>query len=137
MLRGYHPLLAKCAVSSPDYIELSALAAMLHSFYNGIENIFKRTTLELGDRMPDGESWHKNLLDGMTEATGNRNAVLSPHLRSRTKEYMEFRHVFRHAYNFDLRWDRMKTLVLGCEETRQLLEGELDKFFGVAPGSGQ
>jgi hypothetical protein len=69
LLSGYQPLLAKCAVSSPDYIELSALAAMLHSFYNGIENIFKRTTLELGDRMPDGESWHKNLLDGMTEAS--------------------------------------------------------------------
>jgi hypothetical protein len=130
-------LLAKCAASAPDYIELSALAAMLHSFYNGMENIFKRTTLELGDRMPDGEAWHKDLLDGMTEATGNRNAVLSRELAGQLKEYMEFRHVFRHAYNFDLRWDRMKTLVLGCEETLQLLEGEIDKFFGAAPASGQ
>ncbi|MGA3325513.1 MAG: hypothetical protein ABSF45_13660 [Terriglobia bacterium] len=134
---AYHPLLEKCAVSSPDYIELSALAAMLHSFYNGIENIFKRTTLELGDPMPGGESWHKDLLDGMTEATGNRKPVLSPGLRERLKEYMEFRHVFRHAYTFDLRWDRMKTLVLGCEETLKLLEGELDRFFEAGTGGGQ
>jgi hypothetical protein len=54
-------LLEKCAVSPPNDIELSALAAMLHSFYNGMENIFKRVTLELGDRMPGGESWHKEL----------------------------------------------------------------------------
>ena len=93
----YRPLLEKCAASAPDDIELSALAAMLHSFYNGMENIFKRVTLELGDPMPGGESWHKELLDSMTDATGNRNAVLSPQLWGRLKEYMEFRHVFRHA----------------------------------------
>jgi len=110
---------------------------MLHSFYSGIENIFKRTTLELGDRMPGGESWHKELLDGMTQPIGNRKPVLSPGLRGRLKEYMEFRHVFRHAYTFNLRWDRMKTLVLGGEETLQLVEGELDRFFEAGTGGGQ
>ena len=134
LLRVYRPLLEKCAASPPNDIELSALAAMLHSFYTGIENIFKRTTLELGDPMPGGESWHKDLLDGMTEVTGNRKPVLSPGLRGRLKEYMEFRHVFRHAYTFDLRWDRMKTLVLGCEETLQLVEGDLDRFFEAGTG---
>jgi len=137
LLRVHRPLLAKCAVSPPNDIELSALAAMLHSFYNGIENILKRTTLELGDSMPGGESWHKELLDGMTQPTGNRKPVLSPGLRGRLKEYMEFRHAFRHAYTFDLRWDRMKTLVLGCEETLQLVEGELDRFFEAGTGGSQ
>ena len=107
------------------------------SFYNGIENIFKRTTMELGDRMPGSESWHKELLDGMTQATPNRKPVISSGLRGRLKEYMEFRHVFRHPYTFDLRWDRMKTLVLGCEETLQLVESELDRFFKTAPGAGE
>jgi len=134
LFRVHLPLLEKCAVSPPNDIELSALAAMLHSFYNGVENIFKRVTLELGDRMPGGESWHKELLDGMTRPTGNRNPVLSPELGRRLKEYMEFRHVFRHAYTFDLRWDRMKTLVLGCAETLQLVEGELDRFFEAGTG---
>jgi hypothetical protein len=50
---------------------------------------------------------------------------------------MEFRHVFRHAYTFDLRWDRMKTLVLGCEETLQLVEGDLDRFFAAQTGDRQ
>jgi hypothetical protein len=49
---------------------------------------------------------------------------------------MEFRHLFRHAYVFDLRWDRMKPLVLGCVETLKLLEDELDRFLPAGTGSG-
>jgi hypothetical protein len=133
----HRPLLDRCAVNPPDDIELYALAALLHSFYTGIENIFKRTTLELGDRMPSSEFWHKDLLDAMTQPTRQRSSVLSPELRGRSKEYMEFRHVFRHAYIFNLRWDRMKALVLGCEVTLTLVEDELDRFFAAGTGSGQ
>jgi len=135
LLDVHRSLLEKCAAMPPNEIELSALAAMLHSFYNGIENIFKRTTLELGDRLPSGEFWHKELLDGMTKATPHRASVLSPELRGRLKEYMEFRHVFRHAYIFNFRWDRMKTLVLGCEETLHRLEKELTEFLRKGSGS--
>ncbi len=101
---------------------------MLNSFYNGVENIFKRVCVELGDPLPEGESWHKELLDGMAQATSRRKAAISDALRGRLKEYMEFRHFFRHAYVFTLRWDRMKPLVLRCEETLRQLEIELDSF---------
>jgi hypothetical protein len=137
LVETHRPLLDKCAAAPPNDIELSALAALLQSFYTGIENIFKRATLELGDRMPSSEYWHKELLDAMTQPSGQRGSVLSPELRGRLKEYMEFRHVFRHAYVFNLRWDRMKGLVLGCEETLKLLEDELDRFFAAGSGSGQ
>jgi hypothetical protein len=39
---GMHGLLARCRTTAPTEIELSALAALLHSFYTGVENIFKR-----------------------------------------------------------------------------------------------
>ena len=68
LVRVHRALLDKFAASPPDEIELSALAARFHSFYNGLENIFKRVTLELGDPMPGSESWHKELLDSMSEA---------------------------------------------------------------------
>ena len=135
LLDTYRPLLDRSASGPPSNIELAALAAMLHSFYNGMENIFKRTTLELGDPMPGSEFWHKELLDSMTQATGNRKPVLSPGLQGRLKEYMEFRHMFRHAYMFNLNWDRMKSLVLDCEDTLQLVEAELDRFFEAGNAS--
>jgi hypothetical protein len=124
------PLLERCAARPPDRIELSALAAMLHSLYGGIDDIFKRSTLELGDRLPAGHSWHKDLLDSMATPGRDRGPLISAELKSRLTDYMEFRHFFRHSYVFVLEWDRMKPLVLGCEETLRQLEVELDAFLG-------
>jgi hypothetical protein len=47
LLATHRPILEKCAARPPSEIELSALAAMLHSFYNGTENIFKRIAEEI------------------------------------------------------------------------------------------
>ena len=44
LLFGIQRLLTKCRDTPPTEIELSALAATLHSFYTGVENIFKRVT---------------------------------------------------------------------------------------------
>ena len=33
-------LAQKCKIQEPDYIELSAVGSTIHSFYNGLENIF-------------------------------------------------------------------------------------------------
>jgi hypothetical protein len=52
LLNTYQPLFKKCLSESPDPIEISALAAMLHAFYNGIENIFKRVSTELAGELP-------------------------------------------------------------------------------------
>lgn len=128
LLAVHRPLFVRSASETPTEIEISALAAMLHSFYTGIENIFKRVVLELGDTLPAGESWHRELLDSMTDPGLARAAVISMPLRDRLREYLRFRHVFRQAYLFQLRWDKMSSLVLGCDETLRLLEAELDDF---------
>jgi len=128
LLDVHRPLLVKSASETPTEIEISALAAMLHSFYTGIENIFKRIAVELGDTLPAGESWHRELLDSMTAPSSAHAAVISMPLRDRLREYLRFRHVFRQAYLFQLRWDKMSSLVLECEETLRLLETELDDF---------
>jgi hypothetical protein len=47
LLEVHRSLLTKCITDTPDPIEVSALAAMLHSFYTGVENIFKRIAVSL------------------------------------------------------------------------------------------
>lgn len=133
-LETYRSLTEKCVASPPDEIELAALAAMLHSFYNGLENIFKRIATEIDGGLPAGEFWHRKLMDSMGAACGERSAVLSAQSIERLDDYLEFRHFFRYTYLFRLDWDRMKTLVLGCDETLLLVEGELDRFFEARPG---
>jgi len=128
LLVMHHDLIVKCATTPPDHIETSALSAMLHSFYTGIENLFKRVAVHLDQGMPQGEMWHIRLLESMINPTPNRPIVISKELRDHLQGYLSFRHVFRHAYSFDLRWSKMSPLVLEAEKTLQWLCRELDQF---------
>jgi hypothetical protein len=107
---------------------------MLLGFYNGIENIFKRVTVELDQDMPQGEGWHKVLLERMTREAPPRPAVISSDLARTLEDYLKFRHFFRSAYSFQLRWERMSELVAGCQGVLERLEGELDAFLKATEG---
>ncbi len=121
-------LLAKCREREPTVDELAALAAILHAFYNGVENIFKRVAVTLNEGPPRGPFWHANLIDAMSEIRPHRPALLSESLSEMLQEYLDFRHLFRQAYSFELRWQKMKHLVLGLDEVLRRLEHELDTF---------
>jgi hypothetical protein len=50
------PLLALCKLKEPDFIEASAAALFLHSFYNGIENVILLIFKNSGEIIPkDGQ----------------------------------------------------------------------------------
>ncbi len=44
-------------------IELSAAAAFLHNFYNGVENIFKRIFKYMNFQHIQSDTWHKDMLN--------------------------------------------------------------------------
>src|SRR5437763_14273966 len=100
LLSGIHDLLIKCRDTAPTEIELSALAATLHSFYTGVESVFKRVTAELDGLPIEGEAWHRELVLRMKDATPNRPAALSAQLHDQLLGYLRSRHVFRHAHTF-------------------------------------
>lgn len=43
----FRPVVDRCAQGVPGRFEVAALGAMLHSFYGGVENVFKRISLEV------------------------------------------------------------------------------------------
>lgn len=134
LLSGIQQLIAKCRHTAPTGIELSALAATLHSFYTGVENIFKRVSVELDGQQVRGDAWHRDLLLRMKAPTAHRPALLSEELHDTFSEYLRFRHVFRNSYSFDMDWRKMSPLVLCLEETFQKLDTALDDFLRwVAP----
>lgn len=121
-------LLAKCRLEEPSAIELSALGAFLHSFYTGIENLFRRVAVEIDDEVPRGEVWHRRILRQMAEPASGRPAFISHELEERLTPYLQFRHVFRQAYSFQLQWQKMAPLVLSSEELFDQLRTEISSF---------
>lgn len=128
LLETHARLLAKCRGGEPTVDELAALAAILHAFYNGVENIFKRVAVTLNGGRPRGPFWHAELIEAVSEAKPHRPALLSESLSETLQEYLDFRHVFRQAYSFELRWEKMKHLVLGLDAVVRRLEHEIDTF---------
>jgi len=127
-------LLTKCA-RPPTRIELRAMASMLHEFYNGVERIFERIAIALGESLPRGADWHVDLLNQMAEPQeGIRPAVIDEPLRARLKEYLDFRHFFRHAYGYTLEWSKMQWKVERMSETLTMLREQLQAFFETVMG---
>jgi hypothetical protein len=54
--------------------------------------------------------------------------VISQSLRETLGDYLDFRHFFRQAYAFQVRWDKMAPLVAGCGETLGRLHDEIEAF---------
>jgi hypothetical protein len=128
LLELHQPLLEKCRSEEPNPIELSALAALLHSFYTGVENLFRRVAVEIDGGTLQGDAWHRRLLQQMTEAKETRPEVISSALYDRLHPYLQFRHVFRNSYSFQLRWDKMAPLVLNYEQTFAAVRAEIASF---------
>ena len=47
----------------------------------------------------------------MTQKTAKRDEVIDEELYLELREYVTFRHFYRHAYSFQLNWEKMKPLV--------------------------
>lgn len=128
LLESYDLLIRKCKLSEPDLIELTAAASVLHSFYNGIENLFITIAKRIDGRIPQSQQWHRDLLKQMSEPTENRMIVISEETLKKLLEYMGFRHFFRHAYSFMLNWSEMKDLFLHIDEVWSSVKEDIRQF---------
>jgi hypothetical protein len=112
-------------LSNLSQLELAGVAALLHSFYNGIENVLRQVFQAKSFPIPHGESWHRDLL---LSAAAKR--VLSDRLLENLKRYLAFRHFFSHAYALDLFPDRMKPLVKDAESVFSTFKDEIEAAMG-------
>jgi len=92
--------------SDMDDIQIRAAASSLHSIYNGVEKIL---VFMLKDRSLPPErstSWHSEVLDLATH-----NRLISEKLADELRDYMGFRHFYRHNYGFMLDGELLKPLL--------------------------
>ncbi len=119
---------------NPEAWERSALAALLHGFYNGVENAFKMLAASRGG-VPSSPDWHSVLLQSMAAPAGSNRPVIERDLAFALEEYMRFRHFFRHAYVFDLNWEKMKPLTEELEGVFARFAAAVRAYLAAVPAS--
>jgi hypothetical protein len=128
LLESYADLLKRVQKNTPDLVEVTAVASVLHSFYNGLENIFLAIAKGIDADVPTGSQWHRDLLIQMMESTASRGPVLTADLAYRLMDYLSFRHFYRHSYSFFLDWDELEELVTPLAEVWAQMKSELQLF---------
>lgn len=95
-------------------IQLYAAAALLDTFYTGVERALERIARAF-QALPDGPNRHRALLDeSALDVPRVRPAVLRASTAHEIGRYLGFRHRFRNLYLFDLDGAQMRPLIDGA-----------------------
>ncbi len=135
LLQTYAELLENSQKQTPGLVEVTAIGAVLHSFYNGLENIFLAVAKRLDHNIPAGDHWHRELLGLMTAKSSNREALISIATERALSNYLGFRHLFRHSYSKMLKWSELEKLVVDLHSVWMQARTELLAFLQTLDGS--
>ena len=123
----------KIQMDSDDisFYDRGAIGYILHNFYNGCENIFRLIARFFENDLGPG-GWHSNLLKRMKiEIIGFRPCVINEELYRLLDDFRGFRHKFRHAYSFELDWEKEQIVAKKLPKTLSLLREQIHRFLQI------
>ena len=127
----YDLIFKKAENEIPDLFDMTILGSVLHSFYNGLENIFEIIAKNIDNNVPIGNKSHQELLHQMASENENRAEIINEELYLKLREYATFRHFYRHAYSFQLNWEKMKPLVKDKNSILKEIKNKLEYFINL------
>jgi len=116
LLTDATPLLNLCKMKEPDFVEITATAQILHSFYNGVESIIILFFKNSSEKLPNDIHWHKTLFEMAFGNNSENIKIINDDVKERLGEYLSYRHFIRHSYSSELKWNEMAHLVKGLDE---------------------
>jgi hypothetical protein len=123
-------LIAKIGAAEPSSDEKAVyLGYLLHNFYCALEDVFQEVAKTFENRIEDPARFHAALLKRMTIDVPQ----VRPHLVTRQSykvlsELRAFRHVFRHAYSYDLAPERLQVLKVDLTNSWDDIHQEIKVF---------
>ncbi len=109
-------------LSQLSKLELAGVAILLNNFYNGVENILKQVFKNLSIKLPEGPSWHQDIINSSVN-----ESIISDSLAEEISEYMGFRHFVAHGYAFNLNAERLQELTNNVLTTFNKFKEEINK----------
>ena len=107
----------------------SHLAYLLHNLYCALEDVFQEIARTFENCIEDPSKYHRELLNRMQlDVPGIRPKLLSRESRLVLDELRGFRHIFRHAYDYELDPDKVKSLKHKMLTHWKRLEKDVDIF---------
>jgi len=128
LLNDSKPLFDLCKVKKHDFIEMSATAMVLYSFYNGIENMLILIFKFYDKQLPNSNKWHMEMLDKAFISRNERKQIFCNGIKERMEEHMKFRHFVRHMYGFQLEWEKMEGLLAGINDFWETIKENINSF---------
>jgi hypothetical protein len=103
-----------------DDIQIRAAASSLHSVYNGLEKIIVLLLKAKGASIAEGSFSHSESLQ-----LARSKLIISEELESDLRDFMAFRHFYRHNYGFILDGEMMKPLLMKARSIVQRMRNEI------------
>ena len=108
---------------------LESLAYQLHNLYCAFEDLMKIVADFFENHIDDSAYYHSALLWRMkTSIEGVRPALLSETSYKLLESLRAFRHVFRHAYSYELDPKKLALVVEDALKLRGLYQRDIDRF---------
>ena len=112
-----------------DNTQKAAIGTFLMNFYVGIENVIKRISKVYYQKIPQGHSWHKELLDLSYKPPQGKVPIFDESIVDRLNPYRGFRHVFVSGYGFKLRIELMTSLINNVDSLWLDIKKSIDEFW--------
>jgi uncharacterized protein YutE (UPF0331/DUF86 family) len=108
---------------------LESLAYQLHNLYCAFEDLFKIVADTFENRIEERARYHRELLWRMRiPIEGVRPALLSEESYKLLDSLRAFRHVFRHAYSYELDPKKVALVLEDALKLRELYQEEIRRF---------
>jgi hypothetical protein len=108
---------------------LDSVALNLHGFYSGLERLFELIARHVDHTLPEGETWHRDLLLQMAQDVADvRPAVIGKDSALSLDEFRRFRHLVRNVYTMNLSPDKMTGLMSTLPGLWEALHAEMLAF---------
>ena len=106
-----------------------SLGYQLHNLYCAFEDLFGIVAAFFENHIEDRSRYHSELLKRMTlSVEGVRPSFLSRNSFELLDNLRAFRHLFRHAYSYDLDERKLRIVLEDAEKLRQLYQREGHDF---------